>query len=69
MSCTHYVRTSRPGKTMYIGEERCEKIRRVAVEASYHSGKIISGSQFLQFLIDEYSDSALNTLIHQSTLG
>jgi len=65
MSQTSSIRAARPGRTMYVGEERCERIRRCAVEASYHSGQTISGSQFLQFLIDNFSDPAVSTLIKE----
>lgn len=65
MSQTSSIRAARPGRTMYVGEERCERIRRCAVEASYHSGQTISGSQFLQYLIDNFSDSAIRTLIKE----
>jgi hypothetical protein len=65
MSREPTARAARPGRTMYIGEERCEHIRRCAVEASYHSGKTISGPQFLQFLIDAFSDQATCTLVKE----
>lgn len=62
MSLLLPVRTARPGKTIYIGEDRCERVRRYAVEASYHSGQIVSSPQFVQFLIDNFSDNALKLI-------
>ncbi len=65
MSRIPSIKMLRPGRTMYVGEDRCERIRRCAVEVSYHSGQTISGAQFLQFLIDNFSDMAIKTLIKE----
>lgn len=65
MSQTTFIKAVRSGKTIYVGEKRCEQIRRWAVEISYYSDKTITGAQFLHFLIDKFSDTAAKKLIKE----
>ncbi|WP_160289796.1 hypothetical protein [Serratia symbiotica] len=59
------IKQSRPSKVLYLGAERCQRLRRCSVEVSFHSGHTVSTSQFTQYLIDKFDEVAKKTLIEE----
>ncbi|SAG83430.1 Uncharacterised protein [Enterobacter hormaechei] len=49
--------------TLYLPTDVRNKVERIAVEISYRRGKRISDSGFVQYLINTYSQEALQKLI------
>lgn len=69
MSESSSAKVPRPASSLYVGPERCEQIRRFAIEISYHTGENVSASQFSQYLVDKYLEDAKAELINQLKKG
>ncbi|EEF2701944.1 hypothetical protein FVB86_21505 [Salmonella enterica] len=65
MPTTPPVKIPRPSKVIYLGVDRCDRLRRCAVEVSYHSGQNVSAAQFTQYLIDNFYKKAISALIEE----
>lgn len=52
------MKTKHSAPLVYIGTQRRCRLERLAVEISFTSGCTISPAALVQFLIDEYSESA-----------
>lgn len=65
MSLTPPLKRPRPSKVLYLGIDRCDRMRRCAVEVSYHSGQTVTAAQFTQYLIDNFDEKAKSALIEE----
>lgn len=59
------VATAPTTRVVYVGAERYQKLSVDAIAASYKCGRQITASQLIQFLIDNYTSSAIESLIAQ----
>ena len=55
--------------TLYLPTEVRDEVERISVEVSYRRGKRISDSGFVQYLIKEYSQQAIQELIQGADTG
>ncbi len=55
--------------TLYLPTEVRDEVERISVEVSYRRGKRISDSGFVQYLIKEYSQQAIQELIQGVDTG
>ena len=55
--------------TLYLPTEVRDEVERISVEVSYRRGKLISDSGFVQYLIKEYSQQAIQELIQGADTG
>ena len=55
--------------TLYLPTEVRDEVERLSVEVSYLRGKLISDSGFVQYLIKEYSQQAIQELIQGVDTG
>ncbi len=55
--------------TLYLPTEVRDEVERISVEVSYRRGKRISDSGFVQYLIKEYSQQAIQELVQGADTG
>ena len=55
--------------TLYLPTEVRDEVERISVEVSYRRGKRISDSGFVQYLINTYSQQAIQELIQGADTG
>lgn len=54
-------------KVVYLGADRYKRLSMAAIEVSYHSGRQLTPSQLMQFLVDNYTDAAKTLIVKEMT--